>query len=189
VIRKSGILVGEKRYPAGTEFRAELAMIQQLKPDVVFVVGAASDGARLIRNARALGLTTVFLGTHWWSEPAFAQDPVTDGAFYVSHFAPDDPMSKDFVDEFVDDHGYAPDWRAAAGHDAAVFLSEAACKSQAAGRSIAESLVGVPDTQTTLARGQMIFTVAHAGVPRTMPIVQVTAGEAVFVERVRAPYP
>ncbi len=72
-----------------TDFRPQLRLIQEFRPDVVFMPGSFPDATLLAVQARALGLQATFLGGDAWSSPLLFQRGTPPGeAYYVELCSP-----------------------------------------------------------------------------------------------------
>ena len=67
------IMRSEQSYPVGTEEYSEYLMnIKRAGAQAVFLPVGTADALKIIRQARELGIRSVFLGPSSWDEPAFA---------------------------------------------------------------------------------------------------------------------
>ena len=67
-----------------TDFRPQLRLIQEFRPDVVFMPGSFPDATLLAVQARSVGLHATFLGGDAWSSPLLFQRGTPPGeAYYV----------------------------------------------------------------------------------------------------------
>ena len=112
--------------PDFTDFLKE---VKQLNPDVIFLPGHYETG-RIMKQARLMGISAVFLGADGWGTPGFFQEGGTyiDNAYYDSHWALEDTgrVSRNFVKDFgVNEYTIAP---AALAYDAVGVLVHACGK-------------------------------------------------------------
>ncbi|MGI6612833.1 MAG: ABC transporter substrate-binding protein [Fastidiosipila sp.] len=81
--------------PGATDFNAQLTKIKAGNPDVVMVPGYYGDGAMILTQARALGITAKFLGSDGWDGLLNQVDPsnygVLNDAFYCTQYALREP--------------------------------------------------------------------------------------------------
>jgi branched-chain amino acid transport system substrate-binding protein len=65
------IVTHEEYDPSGTTFRSQLMRVKAIKPDALFFASYIKDGAILVREARALGITVPLLGPSTINSPEF----------------------------------------------------------------------------------------------------------------------
>jgi len=77
---------------SATDFKAILATLKQLRPDVVFIPGYPRDSGLLISQAASSGLHPVFLGADAWDMgiDQYA-GPALEGAYHSDQWHPDAP--------------------------------------------------------------------------------------------------
>lgn len=115
------------------DFQAELAQLSAAKPDAVFVFYPGSFGVQFVRQWRQAGLsgkipllsTSTVDGINL---PALQEAAVGvgDGSFWGPGF--DNPVSKQFVEEFEKKYKRIPSQYAAAAYDSALLLDSAIAK-------------------------------------------------------------
>lgn len=126
-----GAIVSRLNYESGaTDFSQQLSSIKALDPDVVFAPGNYTESARLIRQARAMGIAAPFLGGDSWETPGFldAGGAALEGASFASAFAaeaPGGPRGEAFVASYVARHGVEPAAVTALGYDGYMLLLDA----------------------------------------------------------------
>lgn len=94
----------------------------------VYLPAYHREVARIAAAARAAGFAGVFLGSDGWdARSLWARAEALEGAYFTSHFAPDDPSPevRAFVAAFRQEMNEAPDAVAALGYDAARLALEA----------------------------------------------------------------
>jgi branched-chain amino acid transport system substrate-binding protein len=118
-----GSILSVLDYATGAEdFSALLGAVKARAPDVVYLPGYASDSAAIIRQARALGIETPFLGGDIWETPEFidAGREAVEGAAFSTFYAPELSSAEAgaaFLKEFRERHGTDPSAVAALGFD------------------------------------------------------------------------
>jgi branched-chain amino acid transport system substrate-binding protein len=87
----AGRLTMEAHYLAlETDFRPQLRLIKEFRPDVVFMPGSFPDATLMAVQARSLDLHATFLGGDAWSSPLLFQRGTPPGeAYYVELCSPD----------------------------------------------------------------------------------------------------
>lgn len=130
-------VVAEEGYSKGDkDFNSQLTSINSKGADVIFCPNYYEDDALIVTQARALGITSVFMGGDGWakvSEYATAED--LEGSVYCSAYA---PASSDAIKQFEADYaaaysGEVPGMFAALGYDAAIVLLDAIKAAEDAG--------------------------------------------------------
>lgn len=128
VVEEAGVPVVDVESYRDTDrdFRTQLTKIREAKPDVLLCSAYYEEGARILVQARELGLNVPVLGEDNWSGPIA---PIVGDArkhLYFADVAFDpsgrgDSVTHDFVDAFERRYRRPPNSYAAAGH-AAVYV-------------------------------------------------------------------
>ena len=91
------------------EFKEILAQVQRLKPDVVFLPGHGRDSGMILKQARLMGIDTVFLGGDGWGKGVLgvAGPEAAEGNYFSNHWHMDLPTvaSRRFVNKYTDRYG------------------------------------------------------------------------------------
>ena len=130
-----GRVVADEFYAAGdTDFTAQLTVIAEATPDIIFSTGFLPEVPLVVQQARGeIGITATFIGGDAWDNAALieAAGAVIDGSFFSSGFSaeaePDD-LGEDahqFVTAYTAMFGMLPDGGAALGYDALRLVVEA----------------------------------------------------------------
>ena len=130
-----GQVVADEFYVAGdTDFTAQLTIIAEATPDVIFSTGFSPEVPLLVRQAREeIGITATFIGGDSWDNTAVieAAGAVIDGSFFSSGFSAEaDPsdLGEDayqFVTAYTAMFGVVPDGGTALGYDALRLVVQA----------------------------------------------------------------
>jgi branched-chain amino acid transport system substrate-binding protein len=125
-----GQVVKEIAFSSGdTDFRAQLATVKSLRPDVIFLPAYYTESALILREAKQLGITAPIVGGEGWDSPALIQvaGASADGSFYVNHFSPTDPSEsvQNFVHKYESRYHAPPDALAALWYDGAGIVCDA----------------------------------------------------------------
>jgi branched-chain amino acid transport system substrate-binding protein len=125
-----GKIVAESSYNSGdTDFRAQLIVIEQQEPDLIFIPGYYTDVGLIAKQARGLRIETQLLGGDGWDGPELVEigGEAVEGAYFSNHYSVDDPRPKvqAFVRAYERAFGRKPDAMAATAYDAAYVLAEA----------------------------------------------------------------
>jgi branched-chain amino acid transport system substrate-binding protein len=129
--------------PTTADFRPYLERMRQQGAGVVFVAGLETDAARIIDQAREVGLEARFLGGDGM-EGLTGMGAAYEGTLVGVLFHPDaSPLATAFAAQFREAYGREPDSFAALGYDATRLIAEAARAAGADRASIRDHLAGV----------------------------------------------
>jgi branched-chain amino acid transport system substrate-binding protein len=127
-----GEVVSEVKYTGGDkDFKAQLTVIKNAKPDAIMVPGYYTDVGLIVAQARQLGMTLPMFGGDGWEAPELIQIAGADNlvnTFYSTHFSPNstDPLAQKFVAAYKAKYnGKVPDAMAALGYDSVLVLVDA----------------------------------------------------------------
>ena len=98
-----GKIVANEAFRSGElDFRAQLGKIKEGNPDVLFIPTMQKEAALASKQARDLGLTSVFMGGDGWGSPDLMDlgGEAVEGAYFVNIAALEDPAIQDFVKEY-----------------------------------------------------------------------------------------
>ena len=112
------------------DFTAQLTVIKNKKPEVIFAPGDFGPSALLIQQAREAGIEVPILGGDTWEATEFLQvgGNAVEGATFSSHFtanAPVTQMSTTFMDAFRKEFNQEPNAFAALGFDTYILALNA----------------------------------------------------------------
>lgn len=112
------------------EFRPTLTKFKNAGAELIYVPAYYEKVAKIISQARELGITTPFLGADGWDSPdlvAVAGAENLNGTYFTNHYSSNDPSEKvqNFVKAYKDKYGKEPDAFAALGYDAGYLLADA----------------------------------------------------------------
>lgn len=111
------------------DFSSQLTKIRTRKPDVIWVPGYYNEVGNMIRQAKTMGIKSVFLGGDGWS----AQELFTLGGdaivghYYSDHFSHEDtdPKVQDFVKKYQAINKKEAPGMAALGYDSVYVVADA----------------------------------------------------------------
>ncbi len=184
--KQGGKVIWEGDYAASdTNFSAQLKKIKELKPDIIFVPGYDRDSGFIMKQARKIGVSAVFLGGDGWNSASmykYGGDAI-NGNFFCSHWHKSNPrkISKDFVKRFEKEHGEF--YVAPMGYDSVLLLESAIKRAKSTdSQKIQKALIttknfaGVTGNYTFDAKGDPIN--------KTIIILKFENGKAVYVKAV-----
>ena len=124
-----GRIVAQADYfRSANDFRSQLSEMKRAAPDVICIPGYIRDSAFIIRQARAMGIESVFLGGDGWDDLmyTYAGDAMA-GSYCADHWHADlpDPRSRDFVARYAADHPQYRSGLAALSYDTVHLLADA----------------------------------------------------------------
>lgn len=123
-----GRLLAEYPYLEGQtdDFEPFLLMARRAEPDLIFIAGLDEGAARIIRQARGLGIEAPILGGDGLLG-LVGRDPIFDGTYVLLFYHPDAPgeANRRFVTAFRSAYGEAPDAWAALAYDATRLIARA----------------------------------------------------------------
>ncbi len=168
VTQLGGQVVAVETYNEGdSDFRAQLTKIQSLSPDGIYMAGYYKEFAKILKQAKELGITAQFLSDGTFPEPEILQlaGDAAEGVVYVQPWfdrASTDPTVHAFVTayekEFKDEAGIY----SAHGYDAGRVVCEVITAGSTTSGSIQAALLklkdfpGVTGATTFIAGGDVI---------------------------------
>ena len=122
---EEGGIVAKETYEQGdTMFDAQLTAIKDANPDVLFLASFAPEVPLIMKQAREMGIESVFIGSDGWDDPLmFANTdaiPHLDNSYYCTNF---DPDVTEFISAYETMFGISADGIAASGYDAMKILA------------------------------------------------------------------
>ncbi len=127
---KSLQLVAIERFKTGDrDFSAQLTKLRNLPHDALWISGTADEVGLIMRQAREIGIKSLFVGGTALVDPAtfnIARGAMA-GAILSLQFSPSDPrpIVKRFVAEYDKRHKKSPPLYAALGYDAVLIVADA----------------------------------------------------------------
>ncbi|MGC8902013.1 MAG: ABC transporter substrate-binding protein [Fervidobacterium sp.] len=125
-------VVGLASYQGGDQdFTAQLTLAKAKNPDVLFIpAGSYGDAALIMKQAREIGIKSIFLGGDTWEVPEIIDvaGDAAEGAYFSTHFdekAMTTEMTKKFIDAYRKKYNQDPNAFAALGFDAYLLILDA----------------------------------------------------------------
>ena len=120
-------MVGEFEFQSGDkDYKAQLTKIKELAPQGLFICNYVTENANAVKQARELGLKTVFLGNNSWYKPMdTVAGAAADGSYFPNNIAFDDPSLQDFFKKYTAEYGEEPRLHSFSGYDDVGFIIEA----------------------------------------------------------------
>jgi len=126
-----GQVVAEEGYvDADEEFRPTLTKFKQAGAELIYVPGYYNKVAKIISQARELGIDVPFLGADGWDSPVLVEvagAEALNNTFFTNHYSPQDPDERvqSFVNAYKERYGSVPASFSATAYDAAYLLADA----------------------------------------------------------------
>lgn len=134
VLWKGGYLINS------TDFKEILSKVKELQPDLVFLPGYDNTVGFIIKQARQMGTSAVFLGGDSWSDRfyQFGGDSV-EGGYYSAHWDinSQNEISREFINRYKQDFKSSEIFSFGLIHDSVFFLADAVGRA----KSLSPSLI------------------------------------------------
>lgn len=122
-----GQIVASEQYSSNvdTDFRVILTEIKAANPDIIFVPGNYNQAGTIIKQARQMKITAIFLGGDGWGTGPIAEvagREALNNTYYLDQTAMDDPAIADFAAAYKAEYSQDADMFAALAYDAANML-------------------------------------------------------------------
>jgi branched-chain amino acid transport system substrate-binding protein len=185
----NGQVVAEEAYlQKDQDFKTILTKIKATNPDVIYLPGYYEEVAKIIKQARELGITAAFVGGDGWDSPKLAEIggvAALNNTFFTNHYSVEDqsPKSKEFVDAYKKEYGQVPDAMAVLGYDAAYALVDAIKRAGSAdSEKIREALASTKDFPAVT--GSLTLNDKHDAV-KSAVILEMKDGKQTYRETVK----
>jgi len=166
--------------PTDTDLTTQLTRIKAASPAVLFVGAYYNNVPSILQQARALGITSQFLGCNGWSSPdIIAQSgPSIDGSYVFNMYSPQmkDPATQAFVQSYNSKFKSTPDDVAALSYDAVNLVKDGLIRAGKLDRkSLDEGMLKIRDFSGVT--GPMRFTATSRDPVREAVILKVAGGQ------------
>ena len=124
-----GEIVGNEIYQRGDRaFDAQLMNIKTEAPDTLFISGFNPEVPLIMKQAREIGIKSIFIGGDGWDEPekllgTLDNNTPLEGSYFVRDFSAESPDAAPFVEAYTAMFMMPPDGPAAWGYDAMSVLA------------------------------------------------------------------
>lgn len=127
--KKKGQLLWEGDYARNaTDFTPLLTRVRELNPDIVFVPDHFRESAYIMKQARKMGIASVFLGGDGWGEEMYRYGgDAIHGSYHTVLWAPDatNEKARQFTNRYAEKHGGPIKANAALTYDALLLVADA----------------------------------------------------------------
>lgn len=184
----SGTITSTQSFKAGDkDFSKQLQIIQRSNPDVIFLPAYYNDAANIIRQARIIGIKSIFLGSDAWGGQEILNVCGSDckGAYLSAHFSADsdNPLTKAFVEEYQQAYDIIPGDVAALTFDSVNLVARAIENGGIAeSQAVAEGMYQVSDFEGVT--GDMKFNKESRDPKKSVDILQINDGKFEWIENI-----
>ncbi|WP_027780041.1 ABC transporter substrate-binding protein [Paraburkholderia caledonica] len=148
------VVAAEAYQPNEKDFRATLTRVRSAEPDSLVLISYYSDGAQIVRQARAAGVHTPIAAVGSVYSPKFLDlgGPAVNGVYTESNFFPGDPRPEvqSFVQRYRAKYGAEPDTFAARAYDAMILASEVIRRYGADRTAVHDGFVKINDVPSVI---------------------------------------
>lgn len=127
--KNGGVVKHKEEYIQDTsDYREALKKVESFAPDVIFLPGLQKDSARVIKQARKMGITRIFLGGDAWSDFMYGiGGKAIEGGYFTNHWhrSATNKESVEFLEAYEKNHDKIVHPAFALAYDAIMMLSEA----------------------------------------------------------------
>lgn len=120
------ILVYESYGKDDVDFSALLTKVKANNPQILFIPDYYNKVGLITKQARAIGIKSIFLGGDGWDSPEMAKiaGDAINGGYFTNHYSPQDPRPEvqEWVAKYKAKYGANPDALATLGYDATLLL-------------------------------------------------------------------
>lgn len=132
--KNGGVISHKEEYIQDTyDYREALEKIETFAPDVIFLPGLQKDSARVIKQARKMGITRTFLGGDAWSDFMYGiGGKAIEGNYFTNHWhrSAANKESVEFLEAYEKKHEKIVHPAFALAYDAIMILAQAIKKAQ-----------------------------------------------------------
>ncbi|MTV48689.1 ABC transporter substrate-binding protein [Heliobacillus mobilis] len=185
-----GTILGEEAFNKDdNDYRAILTKVKSQEPDVIYLPAYYEVVAKVVKQARELGIKAAFVGGDGWDSPKLVEvagKDVLNNCFFTNHYTPEDPdpAVQSFVKAYKEKYGQTPDALAALAYDGARLLADAI---QRAGSTepekIKEALAATKDFPAIT--GKFTLNENHDPV-KDIVIIELKDGKQVVSEKIKS---
>ena len=183
-VKNGGKIVAKEAYlQKDQDYKAILTKIKTTNPDVLFVPGYYEDVAKIVKQARELGITIPIIGGDAWDSPKLVEmagAAALNNTFFSNHYAPDNsnPQIDKFVEAYKKEYNQVPDAPAVLGYDAACMAIAAIKQANSADPvKIKDALIQTKDLQ--LVTGSVTLDKYHNPV-KSAVVMELIDGKQVY---------
>ena len=169
-----GTITADEAYLAkDIDFKAALTKLKATNPDAIYIPGYYEEVAKIIKQAREIGLNVPLLGCDGWDSPKLVEiagKEATNKCYFSNAYTEDkDPGVQKFISAYKAKFNKVPDVFALEGYNAGLVLFNALKTANSTdGTKIAEALAKTKDLQ--VANGKFSYDEKHNPVTTALVI-------------------
>lgn len=147
------VLADEAFLAKDIDFKAALTKIKATNPEAIYVPGYYEEVAKIIKQAREVGLTCPLLGSDGWDSPKLVEiagKEATNGCYFINAYTAEDkdPGVQKFISAYKAKYNKIPDVFAMEGYNSGLVLFNAIKTGKSTdGVKLAEALAKTKDLQ------------------------------------------
>lgn len=147
------VLADEAFLAKDIDFKAALTKIKATNPEAIYVPGYYEEVAKIIKQAREVGLTCPLLGSDGWDSPKLVEiagKEATNGCYFTNAYTAEDkdPGVQKFISSYKAKYNKIPDVFAMEGYNSGLVLFNAIKTGKSTdGVKLAEALAKTKDLQ------------------------------------------
>ena len=175
-----GTITADEAYLAkDIDFKAALTKLKATNPDAIYIPGYYEEVAKIIKQAREIGLNVPLLGCDGWDSPKLVEiagKEATNKCYFSNAYTAEDkdPGVQKFISAYKAKFNKVPDVFAMEGYNAGLVLFNALKTANSAdGTKIAEALAKTKDLQ--VANGKFSYDEYHNPVTTAL-VIELKAG-------------
>jgi branched-chain amino acid transport system substrate-binding protein len=182
------ILADEAYLQKDQDYKSILTKIKAQNPEMIYIPGYYEDVAKIIKQARELGITIPILGADAWDSPKLVEiggpQPLNN-TYFTNFYSIEDknPTSNAFVEAYKKEYGETPDSMAAMGYDAAYLLIDGIARANSTDANKIREALAATQTFKSVS-GDMKLNATHDAV-RGVVIIEMKDGKQVYKETIK----
>ena len=188
-LEKNGgkVVANEAFLAKDVDFKSALTKIKATNPEAIYVPAYYEEVAKIIKQAREIGLNCPMLGSDGWDSPKLAEIAGTaalNGTYFCSAYSAQDqePSVQKFIKNYEAMFNTEPDSFAIHGYDAVMIVIEAIKRAGTTdGVKLAAEIAKTKDLH--VATGKVSFDERHNPLKSAI-IIEMKDGKQVFKQRI-----
>lgn len=188
-LQKNGgkVLASEAFLAKDVDFKAALTKIKATNPEAIYIPAYYEEVAKIIKQAREIGLNIPLLGSDGWDSPKLAEiagPAALNNTYFCSAYSAQDqePSVQKFIKNYKAMYNAEPDNFSIHGYDAAVIVLEAIKRAGTTdGVKVAAEMAKTKDLQ--VATGKVTYDSKHNPIAGAV-IIELKDGVQTFKEKI-----
>lgn len=182
-----GTIAVTQNYVGGDiDFKAQLTALKGKAPDVILVPGYYTEVGLILKQAKELGVKSIFLGGDGWDSPKLFEiaGKAANGTYISNHYSVEDkdPRVQEFIQKYKARYNEIPDGLAVMGYDAALVLVDAIKRAKSLkGEDLRDAIAATKNFQATTG---MITIDEKRNAAKPAVVLKIEDGQYKFAKRV-----